>query len=198
MAVNHSGEKTHMAILKVLTYGDPLLRQKAEKVHKVSAKIQKLVSDLFDTMYAYNGVGLAATQVGVMKRIFVLDCSTDEEPMPQMTFINPVIVKRDGAIISKEGCLSFPDVYTEVKRYNTITVRFMDLKGKTKEMTVEEGTLLCRAIQHELDHLDGVLFVDHVVDRFTTDNLLKEHNLPPIENERLLAEPDLDNVLAAS
>ncbi|MBY0402457.1 MAG: peptide deformylase, partial [Cyanobacteria bacterium] len=108
-----------MAILKVLTYGDPLLRMKAEKVHKVSVKVQKLVDDLFDTMYAYNGVGLAANQVGELKRIFVLDCATDENPLPKMVFINPVIVKKHGAIISKEGCLSFPDVYTDVKRYET-------------------------------------------------------------------------------
>jgi peptide deformylase len=186
-----------MAILKVLTYGDPRLRQKAEKVHKVSAKIQKLVEDLFDTMYAYNGVGLAATQVGELKQVFVLDCSTDDHPMPRMVFINPVIIKRKGAIISKEGCLSFPDVYTEVKRYETITVRYMDLKGKTQHMDVQEGSLLCRAIQHELDHLNGVLFVDHVIDRFTTDSLLAEKDLPPIEPEKLVDEPELDQALSS-
>lgn len=186
-----------MSILKVLNYGDPVLRQPTEKVTKVSAKIQKLVNDLFDTMYEYSGVGLAAPQVGVLKRIFVLDCSTDEDAMPQMVFINPVIVRKNGAMISREGCLSFPGVYTDVKRYETITVRYMDMKGKTKEMTVEEGTLLCRAIQHELDHLNGVLFVDHVVDRFSTDQLLKEHELPPIEADKILVEPDLDEALAA-
>jgi peptide deformylase len=185
-----------MAVMKVLNYGDPVLRQPAEKVHKVSAKIQKLVADMFDTMYAYNGVGLAAPQVGELKRIFVLDCSTDENPMPQMVFINPVIVKKEGAIISREGCLSFPGVYTDVKRYETVTVRYMDMKGKIQTMTVQEGTLLCRAIQHELDHLDGVLFVDHVIDRFSTDQLLAENNLPPIEAEKILEEPELDNALA--
>jgi peptide deformylase len=184
-----------MAILKVLTYGDPRLRLPAEKVHKVSAKIQKLVADLFDTMYAYNGVGLAATQVGELKRIFVLDCSTDDEPLSQMVFINPVIIKKNGAIISKEGCLSFPEVYTEVKRYETITVRYLDLKGKQREMTVPEGSLLCRAIQHELDHLNGVLFVDHVIDRFGADALLAEHDLPPIDPDKILEEPDLDQAL---
>jgi peptide deformylase len=185
-----------MAILKVLTYGDAKLRQKAKEVTKVSAKIQKLVADMFDTMYAYNGCGLAAPQVGELYRIFVLDCSTDDEPMPQMVFINPVIVRKEGAIVSREGCLSFPDVFTEVKRYKTVTVRFMDLKGKRREMTVEEGTLLCRAIQHELDHLDGVLFVDHVIDRFSTDNELKAKNLPPIEPEKIKDEPELDAQLA--
>lgn len=185
-----------MAVLKVVNYGEPVLRQNAEKVLKVSSKIQKLVADMFDTMYAYNGVGLAAPQVGELKRIFVLDCSTDDHPMPQMVFINPAIVKKEGAIISREGCLSFPGVYTDVKRYESVTVRYMDMKGKTQTMTVPTGTLLCRAIQHELDHLNGVLFVDHVIDRFSTDQLLAEHQLPPIEPEKILAEPELDEALA--
>lgn len=184
-----------MAVLKVVNYGEPVLREPAEKVLKVSAKIQKLVNDMFDTMYAYNGVGLAAPQVGELKRIFVLDCSTDENPMPQMVFINPVIVKRNGALLSREGCLSFPGVYTDVKRYETITVRYMDMKGKTQVMEAE-GDLLCRAIQHELDHLNGVLFVDHVIDRFSADQLLAENNLPPIEPEKIIEEPELDEMLA--
>jgi len=185
-----------MAVLKVVNYGEPVLRQEAEKVTKISAKIQKLVADMFDTMYAYNGCGLAAPQVGELKRIFVLDCSTDDNPMPQMVFINPVIIKKQGALISREGCLSFPGVYTDVKRYETISVRYMDMKGKTQVMTIQEGTLLCRAIQHELDHLNGVLFVDHVIDRFSTDQLLAEHHLPPIEPEKILVEPELDEALA--
>ena len=184
-----------MSVLKVVEYGNDVLRQDAEKVLKVSAKIQTLVSDMFDTMYAYNGVGLAAPQVGVLKRIFVLDCSTDDNPMPQMVFINPAIIKKDGAIISREGCLSFPGVYTDVKRSKTVTVRYMDLKGKTRDMAVEEGTLLCRAIQHELDHLNGVLFVDHVIDRFSTDQQLKENNLPTIDPEKIMDEPNLDQAL---
>lgn len=185
-----------MAVLKVVNYGDPVLRQETEKVTKVSAKIQKLVSDMFDTMYAYNGVGLAAPQVGELKRIFVLDCSTDDNPMPQMVFINPVIIKKEGAIISREGCLSFPGVYTDVKRYEGVTVRYMDMKGRTQTMTAPEGTLLCRAIQHELDHLNGVLFVDHVIDRFSTDRQLAENQLPPIEPEKIIEEPELDEALA--
>jgi peptide deformylase len=187
-----------MSVLKILRYGDPLLRQKAEKVLKVSAKIQKLIDDMFDTMYANNGVGLAAPQVGVLKRIFVLDCSTDETPMPQMVFINPVIVKRHGAIISKEGCLSFPEVFTTVKRYEAITVRFIDEKNRQKELTAPANSLLCRAIQHELDHLNGVLFVDHVIDRLGTNALLEEKALPAVDPNRLIAEPELDAILAAT
>lgn len=189
------GNKATVAILKIVTYGDPRLRQPTERVVKISAKIKKLVADMFDTMYANNGVGLAAPQVGELKKLFVLDCTTNEAPMPQMVMINPQIVRRSGAIYSKEGCLSFPGVYTDVKRYANVTVRFMDLDGRRRELTVEGGGLLCRAIQHEFDHLEGVLFVDHVVDRFTTDSQLQEHHLPPIDPERILEEPDLDRVL---
>ena len=184
-----------MSVLKIVAYGEEVLRQDTEKVVKVSAKIQKLVNDMFDTMYAYNGVGLAAPQVGVLKKIFVLDCTTEETPLPQMVFINPVIIKKEGAIVSREGCLSFPGVYTDVKRYKDITVRYMDMKGKTQNMTAEGGSLLCRAIQHEMDHLNGILFVDHVMDRFGTDAQLQEAKLPPIDPDKILEEPDLDEVL---
>jgi peptide deformylase len=112
-----------------------------------------------------------------------------------MVFINPKIVKRNGAQISREGCLSFPEVYTDVKRYNTITVKYQDAKGKSQLMTLEGGSLLCRAIQHEMDHLNGILFVDHVVDRFGTEHLLAENNLPPIDVDRLIEDPVLDTLL---
>ncbi len=184
-----------MAVLKVLEYGDPVLRKEAEKVHKVSAKIQKLISDMFDTMYDQQGVGLAAPQVGVLKRLFVLDCTTPEQNLPQMVMINPAIVKKSGAIRSKEGCLSFPGVWTEVKRYENIVVRYMDQKGKRQELAVDGGGLLSRAIQHELDHLNGVLFVDHALDETEANEQLGEHNLPPIDPTRIVEEPDLDHVL---
>jgi peptide deformylase len=114
-----------------------------------------------------------------------------------MVFINPVIIRKNGAIVSREGCLSFPGVYTDVKRYEAIIVRYMDLKGKTKTIEVPPDTLLCRAIQHELDHLDGVLFVDHVIDRFGADQLLAENQLPPIQADYLLNEPELDDALTS-
>jgi peptide deformylase len=140
-------------------------------------------------------VGLAAPQVGVLKKIFVLDCSTEDKPLPKMVMINPTIVRKSGAILSREGCLSFPEVFTEVKRYDTVTVRYLDLSGKPREMTVEGGGLLCRAIQHEYDHLEGVLFVDHVMNAPEADALLKEHHLPPIDPVFIKEEPDLDKVL---
>lgn len=187
-----------MSILKIVNYGDPVLRQPTEEVHKVSSKIQRLIDDMFDTMYASSGVGLAAPQVGVAKRLFVLDCSTDEKPLPKMVFINPVIVKKEGAMISWEGCLSFPNVFIDVKRYASITVRAKDVKGKTFSITPEPESLLCRAIQHELDHLNGILFIDHVIDRFGTEAALKENGLPAIDPTKILSEPDLDQILNCS
>ena len=184
-----------MSILKVVKYGDPVLRKPTEEVHKVSAKIQKLVDDMFDTMYAENGVGLAAPQVAVSKRIFVLDCSSKENPLPAMVFINPTIIKKSGAYLSHEGCLSFPGLWTEVKRYREITVKAKDAKGRPFVMTPDPGSLLAVAIQHELDHLNGILFIDHVIDRFGTDKLLKEANLPPIDPDKLLDEPELARLI---
>lgn len=187
-----------MAVLKIVRYGEPVLRDPAKEVTKVSAKIQSLVADMFDTMYAANGVGLAAPQIGESKRIFVLDCSTDEQPMPQMVFINPVIIKKEGAMVSWEGCLSFPNVYVDVKRYAKITVRAKDAKGRTFTLSPEPESLLCRAIQHEMDHLNGILFVDHVIDRFGTDKLLLENGLPTIDPQKIIAEPEIDQILQCS
>lgn len=185
-----------MAIKKILRYGDPILRQKSKEVHKVSAKIKALVQDLFDTMYMDNGVGLAAPQIGVNLRVFVADCSTKDDPMKPMVFINPKIIKKSGAFVSQEGCLSFPDAYTEVKRYKDIMVKALDGHGKSFVMEVKGGTLLARCIQHENDHLDGILFIDHTTNRFEADKVLAEHNLPPVEVDKLLDEPDIDAELA--
>ncbi|MCA9789987.1 MAG: peptide deformylase [Cyanobacteria bacterium HKST-UBA06] len=186
-----------MAILKVVEYGDPVLRAPTKEVVKVSKKIQRLVDDMFDTMYAQNGCGLAAPQVGESKRIFVLDCATETHPMQPMVFINPVIVKKSGVFLSHEGCLSFPGVYIDVKRYAHVTIRAKDIKGRPFSLTPEPGTLLAMAIQHEFDHLEGILFVDHVIDRFGTDEILKAHHLPTIEPEMILDEPELDEGLLA-
>jgi peptide deformylase len=187
-----------LSLLKIVHYGHPVLRTPAEEITKVSSKIQKLANDMFDTMYANNGLGLAAPQVGEGKRIFVIDISTDEKPAPQLVFINPVIIKKEGAMVSWEGCLSFPNVFIDVKRYAQITVRAKDLKGKTFMMTPEPESLLCRAIQHEMDHLNGILFVDHVMDRFGTEGQLKENGLPPIDPSKILEEPDIDDILQCS
>ncbi len=182
-----------MAVRKVLVYGEKSLREPSKEVHKVSRKISDLVQDLFDTMYAQNGVGLAAPQIGVNYRVFVIDVSTGDEPLNPIVFINPKIIKKSGSVKSNEGCLSFPEAYTDVKRYKDVTVKATDLNGRSFVLEAKDGTLLARAIQHEFDHLNGVLFIDHCINRFETDNVLKKYHLPPIEPEKLIEEPELTN-----
>lgn len=180
-----------MSIKKVVRYGEPSLRQPSKEVHKVSQKVKNLVADMLDTMYAQNGVGLAAPQIGENYRIFVIDVSTGDEPLNPIVFINPKIIKKSGACISHEGCLSFPEAFTDVKRYANVMVKALDRNGRSFVMEAKDGTLLARAIQHEFDHLDGVLFVDHVINRFEAEEVLKKFNLPPLEVERILDEPEL-------
>ena len=177
-----------MAIKRVLKYGEKSLREPSKEVHKVSKKITDLVSDLLDTMYAQNGVGLAAPQIGVNYRVFVIDVSTGNEPLNPIVFINPKIIKKTGSVISNEGCLSFPEAYTDVKRYANVMVKALNSQGKPFTLEATDGTLLARAIQHEFDHLEGVLFIDHCVNRFETDDILKKFNLPPIDPDKLIEE----------
>ena len=151
--------------------------------------------DLFDTMYANNGVGLAAPQIGENVRVFVIDASTKDEPLDPMVFINPKIIKKSGAVKSTEGCLSFPEAYSDVVRYKDIMVKATNEHGKSFVMEVKNGTLLARCIQHENDHLDGILFIDHCLNRFETEEILKEKNLPSIDPEKLLNEEELKSQL---
>jgi len=180
-----------MSIKKVVRYGEASLRQPSKEVHKVSQKVKNLIADLLDTMYAQNGVGLAAPQIGENVRVFVIDTSTGNEPLNPMVFINPKIIKKSGACISHEGCLSFPEAFTDVKRYSNVMVKALDRNGRSFVLEAKDGTLLARAIQHEFDHLDGVLFIDHVINRFEAEEVLKKYDLPPIEVEKLLDEPEL-------
>lgn len=181
-----------MAIRKVLKYGDPFLRENTKEVHKVSKKIKELVKDLLDTMYAENGVGLAAPQIGEGYRVFVIDVSSGDEPLNPIVFINPKIVKKTGAFLSNEGCLSFPEVYTQVRRYENVMIKALDGHGKPFVLEAKGATLLAKAIQHEYDHLDGILFIDHCINRFDTEEKLSEHNLPPLEVDLLVEEKDLE------
>ena len=187
-----------MSKLKIQIYGDAVLRQPTTPVHKMSLKIQKTVQDMFDTLYAFQCCGLAAPQVGVDKQIFVLDCSTVAQRYGQMVFINPKIVRKSGACLSQEGSPSFLGALLEVKRYHTITVRFQDLQGKSKELTVsvDEHPLLCRAIQHEIDHLNGILICDRVADVEASNAVLAEKKLPAIDVSRLVVDSALDEAFA--
>ena len=181
-----------MTVRKVLKYGTPSLREKSKEVHKISKKIQALIEDLYDTMYATNGVGLAAPQIGENLRVFVIDVGTDLKTMCPITFINPKILKKEGAIVSNEGCLSFPEAYTEVRRYKSVKVKALNEKGKPFVLEVTDGSLLARAIQHEYDHLDGILFVDHCRNRFEADKILTEKGLEPVDPKYLLDEKELE------
>lgn len=179
-----------MAVKRVLQYGEKSLREPSKEVHKVSKKIQELVQDLLETMYAKNGVGLAAPQIGVNLRVFVIDVSKNDEPLNPMVFINPKIIKKTGATVAQEGCISFPEAYTDVKRYANVMVKALDKHGRPFVLEAKDGELLSRAIQHENDHLDGILFIDHCVNCFEADKVLAEHNLPPVDPELLIDGPE--------
>ena len=147
-----------MAILTILEFPDPRLRTKATPVVAVDDTLRALIRDMFETMYAAPGIGLAATQVNVHQRLLVVDVSADKsEPL---ALINPEILEKDGVIVSDEGCLSVPGYYEEVERAEHIRVRFLDRDGVAQEMQAEGLLAVC--IQHETDHLDGKLFVDYL------------------------------------
>lgn len=147
-----------MAVRIIRTAGDPVLRETAKAVQKITPGIRVLLEDMAETMYSVQGVGLAAPQVGVGKRLIVVDVR-DEQGLLKM--INPVITGREGRETDLEGCLSFPGIHGEVERDCRITLRALDAEGN--ELEICASGLLARALQHEIDHLDGVLFVDRVV-----------------------------------
>ena len=145
-----------MAILEIKEYGDPILREKALLVEEITPDILNLIKDMAETMYADSGVGLAAPQVGVSKRIITID--EDEEKL--LVLLNPEIIKSEGEAVEEEGCLSVPGVYSEVKRSLKVAVKALNENGDTIEIT-KEG-LTARALQHEIDHLNGILFIDKI------------------------------------
>jgi peptide deformylase len=141
--------------------GDRVLRQPAKRISKVDDDIRKLARQMLQTMYSEDGIGLAAPQVGIHKQLLVVDCEPDEAATPALVFINPVITKtsRDTCVI-QEGCLSIPKVFLDVTRPEVIEVSYKDENGRPQKMTAKG--LLARVIQHEIDHLNGVMFVDRV------------------------------------
>ncbi len=147
-----------MAILKILEFPDPRLRTRASPVTAVDDELQKLIGDMFETMYAAPGIGLAATQVDVHKRLLITDVSADKDD--PYVLINPEILEKDGVINTDEGCLSVPGYYEEIERAEHIKVRFLDREGA--EVELETHGLLAVCIQHEIDHLNGKLFVDYL------------------------------------
>jgi peptide deformylase len=144
-------------ILKIVKYPEPVLSQPGEPVTEFNEELKKLVDDMFETMYASQGIGLAAPQVAVAKRVTVIDLSQGKNPEEKLVLVNPEIIFREGKQYEEEGCLSFPEIREKVQRASKVKVRAQDLQGKWFEMDGEE--LLSRAFQHEIDHLDGMLFI---------------------------------------
>ena len=150
-----------MTVKKILTEPNKLLRQISKPVQKVSDEERVLMNDMLDTMYAAPGIGLAAIQIGVPKRIVVMDISRDENKKEPMYFVNPIIKKKNKEKAKyEEGCLSVPDQFAEIERPNTCEVEYLDYNG-TKQILKAEG-LLATCIQHEIDHLEGILFIDYL------------------------------------
>ncbi|MGE0327940.1 MAG: peptide deformylase [Polyangiaceae bacterium] len=147
-----------MALREILEFPDPRLREVGQPVTVFDDELRQLVEDMAETMYDAPGVGLAATQIGVAKRLFVIDIAGEDEPSDLKVFINPEILELDGTQVWEEGCLSFPGATEEVKRAEVVKVRAQDEFGETFEL--EADGLMAVAIQHENDHLDGVLMID--------------------------------------
>jgi peptide deformylase len=150
-----------MAVREVLVAPDPRLKIKAKPVGKVDDAVRALMDDMVETMYAAKGIGLAAPQIGVSKRIVVMDLARDDEPAAPRKFVDPEIVwKSDETVPCEEGCLSVPDQYAEVERPRQVRVRYRDENDKVQEIDCDGLLAVC--IQHEMDHLKGVLFIDHL------------------------------------
>jgi len=149
-----------MAIRRIVTYGTPILRQRTQEVANLNGDLQQLIDDMAATMFAAPGVGLAANQVGSPHRLFVANPSEDRDPAKLLVVINPEVVESDGEMVSEEGCLSVPDFREEVRRARRVLLRGLDREGRPIE--VEGHDLLARIFQHEMDHLNGLFFVDRL------------------------------------
>lgn len=150
-----------MAIRPLIILPDPLLRQVSKPIERVDGALRKFADDMLDTMYDAPGIGLAAIQVGEPLRMLVIDLSKDDEPKSPQVFVNPeVLSSSDARSTYEEGCLSIPDYYAEVERPAGIRVRFEDVDGKRHE--IDADGMLATCLQHEIDHLNGVLFIDHI------------------------------------
>ena len=164
-----------MAVLKLYEYPDEVLRQKCERVSKIDDELRKFLDDMLETMYVDKGCGLAAPQVGVTKRIIVLDPNPSDEDLSArrpMYLINPEIIWRsEEKVLFNEGCLSLPDQRAEVERHERVRVHYIDYNGKEREILADE--LLAIILQHEIDHLDGILYIDHL-SRLKRSRLLKK------------------------
>ena len=149
-----------MAVLEILHYPEPLLKQKSVPITEFNDELKQLADSMVDTMYDAPGVGLAAPQVGVLRRLIILDCSGSDDAPDLIVAVNPEIIAEAGDSLEEEGCLSVPGYYANVKRHETATMRYQDIEGNYHER--EAKGLLAIGFQHEIDHLDGILFVDRL------------------------------------
>ena len=169
-----------MALLTILQDPDPRLRIKAKPVATFDAALERLVEDLFETMYAAPGVGLAATQVGIAQRIAVMDCGSEETGPQKIVMVNPEILDPADKEEMEEGCLSVPDYKDKVQRFNRLRLKALDARGQPFELEAEG--LLAQAIQHEIDHLDGKLYIDYL------SSLKRERILKKLKKAEKMAE----------
>ena len=161
-----------MAVRDILIIPDKRLRLKSEPVKTVDKPLRKLVEDMFETMYAAPGIGLAAIQIGVPQRVVTMDLAKKDEPKQPLVFINPEVVwASDEKAVYEEGCLSIPEYYEEVERPKAVKVKFVDLDFKPQE--IEAEGLLATCLQHEIDHINGVLFIDHI-SKLKRDRIVKK------------------------
>lgn len=174
-----------MSSIKLVHYPHPVLRHKSKPIAKVNAELKSLVDEMFEIMYEFRGVGLAANQVNLPIRLFIANPSGEKSEGPELVFINPVIVKANGSAVAEEGCLSLPGINGEVKRNKSLQINAYDMTGT--EINTELDGFLARIVQHEIDHLDGVLFIDRVTEeskRPIANDIAKYER---IYNERLAA-----------
>ena len=161
-----------MSILKIIKEPDPILRKKSQPVDRVDENIQRLMNDMLETMYQAPGIGLAAPQVGILKRVIVIDIAKDDEPKKPLYIVNPKIIwKSEEVITREEGCLSIPGYFAEITRPAKCRIQYLDYNGNEKEDEVDN--LLSTCIQHEVDHCDGVLFIDYL-SKLKKDMIIKK------------------------
>ena len=173
-----------MAIKKIIKIPDPVLRKVSKPVTAINSEVKKLMNDMLETMYAAPGIGLAAVQIGILKRIIVIDLSKEGEKKEPLFIVNPEIISKSKELISyEEGCLSIPNQFAEVKRPSACKVNFLDYEGKKKEINADG--LLATCIQHEVDHLNGILFIDHL-SKLKKDLILKKTKKQQKEIDRVI------------
>ena len=169
---------------KIIIEPDPILRQKCKPLEKVDSNIKKLLDDMLETMYAAPGIGLAAIQIGILKRLVVIDISKEEEKKQPIFLVNPEIIYRSKETsVYEEGCLSLPGQFAEVERPSECTIKYIDYYGKKKDLKADG--LLATCIQHEIDHLNGILFIDYL-SKLKKDMIIKKLVKQKKEIERVI------------